>query len=45
MRNLEGSTVVYDDPEEVIMKVEDVFRHVYRVYPTVPSPFYTAHAA
>lgn len=26
--------------EEVSAKTEDVFRHVYRVYPTLPSPFY-----
>ncbi len=26
--------------DEVKSKTEDVFRHVYRVYPTVPSPFY-----
>jgi len=25
---------------EVGVKAEDVFRHVYRAYPTVPSPFY-----
>jgi len=26
--------------DDVTEKSEDVFRHVYRVYPTVPSPFY-----
>ena len=26
--------------EEVQNKAEEVFRHVYRVYPTIPSPFY-----
>ena len=26
--------------EEVSVKSEDVFRHVYRAYPTVPSPYY-----
>jgi type I restriction enzyme R subunit len=27
--------------EDVKTKGEEVFRHVYRVYPTVPSPYYT----
>ena len=27
--------------DDVETKTEDVFRHVYRVYPTVPSPYYT----
>ncbi|GAB4338273.1 MAG: type I restriction endonuclease subunit R [Calditrichia bacterium] len=31
---------IYSD-EEVSQKAEEVFRHVYRVYPTVPSPYYT----
>ena len=26
--------------DDVAGKAEDVFRHVYRVYPTVPSPLY-----
>ena len=26
--------------EEVAAKSDDVFRHVFRVYPTVPSPYY-----
>lgn len=26
--------------DDVNTKTEDVFRHVYRVYPTVPSPYY-----
>ena len=25
---------------EVKTKTDDVFRHVFRVYPTVPSPYY-----
>lgn len=29
--------------EDVKAKGEEVFRHVYRVYPTVPSPYYTVH--
>jgi len=31
--------------EEVSVKSENVFGHVYRVYPTVPSPYYTAVVA
>ena len=30
---------------DVIAKTEDVFRHVYRVYPTIPSPYYAEAAA
>lgn len=30
---------VYSE-DEVTIKTEDVFRHVYRVYPTLPSPYY-----
>ena len=30
--------------DEVSAKSEDVFRHIYRAYPTVPSPFYTVAA-
>ena len=26
--------------EDVNEKAEEVFRHVYRAYPTLPSPFY-----
>ena len=26
--------------DEVKAKSDDVFRHVFRVYPTVPSPYY-----
>ena len=29
--------------DEVEEKAEDVFRHVWRVYPTVPSPVYAVH--
>jgi type I restriction enzyme R subunit len=28
--------------EDVKTKARDVYRHVYRVYPTIPSPFYTS---
>jgi len=31
--------------KDVEVKAEDVFRHIYRAYPTVPSPYFTAHAA
>ena len=30
------------DEEEVTTKAEEVFRHIYRAYPTVPSPYYSA---
>ncbi|MDT3777096.1 hypothetical protein PJI16_05945 [Nitrospira sp. MA-1] len=30
---------------DVEVKAKDVFRHIYRAYPTVPSPYFTAHAA
>ncbi len=30
--------------EDVEARAEDVFRHVYRAYPTVPSPYYGAQA-
>ena len=28
--------------EDVNEKAEEVFRHVYRAYPTLPSPFYSS---
>jgi len=28
--------------EDVFLKTTEVFQHVYRVYPTIPSPFYSA---
>ena len=31
--------------DDVHARAEDVFRHVYRVYPTIPSPFYENMAA
>ena len=30
--------------EDVDARAEDVFRHIYRAYPTVPSPYYSAQA-
>ena len=36
-------TGVYSD-DEVATKSDDVFRHVFRVYPTVPSPYYQSGA-
>jgi type I restriction enzyme R subunit len=30
--------------KDVKVKAEDVFRHIYRAYPTVPSPYFSAHA-
>jgi type I restriction enzyme, R subunit len=35
-----GLPADYYSDEEVTMKSEDVFVHVYRAYPTVPSPYY-----
>ncbi|MHB8763466.1 MAG: type I restriction enzyme endonuclease domain-containing protein, partial [Deferrisomatales bacterium] len=32
------------DEEEVALKTSAVFRHVFRVYPTLPSPFYSQAA-
>ena len=29
--------------DEVKTKSRDIYRHVHRVYPTIPSPFYTTH--
>jgi type I restriction enzyme R subunit len=31
--------------EDVNEKAEEVFRHVYRAYPILPSPFYTSSPA
>ena len=31
--------------QEVEVKAEDVFRHIYRAYPTLPSPYFSAHTA
>lgn len=36
-----GLPLEFYSDEEVSQKAEEVFRHVYRVYPTVPSPYYT----
>ena len=30
--------------KEVAVRAENVFRHIYRAYPTVPSPYFSAHA-
>jgi len=30
--------------DDVNTKSEEVFRHVYRVYPTIPSPYYAETA-
>jgi type I restriction enzyme R subunit len=35
---------MYDD-DDVIRMADNVFRHVYRAYPTVPSPYYDGTAA
>jgi len=31
--------------EDVKVRAEEVYRHVYRVYPTLPSPYYASQAA
>jgi type I restriction enzyme R subunit len=31
--------------KDVEVKAEEVFRHIYRAYPTVPSPYFSSHAA
>lgn len=31
--------------KDVTVKAEEVFRHIYRAYPTVPSPYFSVHAA
>jgi len=35
-----GLPVVSFDEEEVDIRAEDVFRHIYRAYPKLPSPYY-----
>ena len=39
-----GLPGVYSEPE-VDSRADDVFRHLYRAYPTVPSPYYMSPAA
>lgn len=36
-----GLPLVAFGEKDVAEKTEDVFRHIYRVYPTLPSPYYT----
>jgi type I restriction enzyme, R subunit len=31
--------------QDVEVKAEEVFRHIYRAYPTLPSPYFSAQAA
>lgn len=33
------------EDEDVEFRAEEVFRHIYRAYPTVPSPYYSAQSA
>jgi type I restriction enzyme, R subunit len=35
-----GLPVDYYSEDDVRERSEEIFRHVYRVYPTVPSPYY-----
>lgn len=37
-----GLPVDYYNENDVYKKTEDVFYHVYRAYPTVPSPYYAS---
>ena len=34
----------YSD-DEVTVRTDEIFRHVFRVYPTLPSPYYETTAA
>jgi type I restriction enzyme R subunit len=40
-----GLPVERYDPDEVTARAEEVYRHVLRVYPTVPSPYYSLPSA
>ena len=40
-----GLPVALYSEDDVNLKAEDVFRHVFRAYPTVPSPYYASVAA
>ena len=31
--------------KDVAIKAEDVFRHIYHTYPTLPSPYFTVQVA
>jgi len=40
-----GLPLEHHDEDEVQNRAEEVFRHVYRVYPTLPSPYYGSSTA
>ena len=40
-----GLPVALYSEDDVNIRMEDVFRHVFRAYPTVPSPYYENAAA
>ena len=40
-----GLPVACYSDDEVAQRTEEVYRHVFRVYPTVPLPYYTRAAA
>ncbi len=40
-----GLSVASFDEEEVDIRAADVFRHIYRAYPKLPSPFYSSTVA
>jgi hypothetical protein len=35
-----GLPMDHYDEDEVVSRAEEVYRHVYRAYPEIPSPFY-----
>ena len=35
-----GLPVALYSEDDVSMRAEDIFRHVFRAYPTIPSPYY-----
>jgi type I restriction enzyme, R subunit len=39
-RETTGLPVSLYSEDEVVAKTEDVFQHIYRVYPVLPSPYY-----
>jgi type I restriction enzyme R subunit len=40
-----GLPVALYSEDDVTMRTEEVFRHVFRVYPTIPSPYYESASA
>ncbi|NCC25702.1 MAG: hypothetical protein EOM25_10990 [Deltaproteobacteria bacterium] len=40
-----GLPVDHYTEDDVQARAEEVYRHVFRVYPMLPSPYYETHAA